>query len=730
MKNNTQSSCFLSFYLLKEAHTELLKRAYTNNNTPDFLTDVENFIRRSQLTGVLLNSDQDRSASQNLLDYWATKLSRIGHEPPNFTLAEFDSKLAPTLDDSLCPYPGLVYFKEQNHEFFFGRQNLVQDLLKQLSQNRLLAIVGSASCGKSSVVMGGLLPNLKYGRLPDSQNWHYYPRIVPGSNPLESLSRLIQSISTKNAVEQLQHLNDNFQKNPSYLVQKLREVDDLPTVIVIDQFEEIFTLCQDNTLRETFIAQILGLVQIPDGKDSVIIVMQSDYESYLEKIPLLKTLFNTSKVRVTSFDSSELRAVIEKPAERVGLKFEDGIINSLIRDIISEPTPLPLLQFTLKSLWNKREYNYITWKSYQQIGGSHQALVLSADIFYQSLTFEEKVIAKLIFLSFISLNKGLNVTSKRIRLIEYPIFNEEESLILAAVSGWIGHLSNINKNTDLHSIINQEKVAELNNNDQKLDGKIQIYQLRENLVVQERFQRIIKRKLQIQITDNPPLFPWETPLINYPDINLVWIAQESKLNLPIPLPKRIFQQILENCQTLLTSSLPLGVKIIHAVETFFPNESQSLNDLAGLVLRSPNRSIEPLEKIHNLSTSDYANLQLRQKMALLLLAAKQLLENLTLQISPNSQVLQRQWLTSIGPLNIRVEKVTVDTITKLIVQGELPIKGILTLRGSDSLATAQSSSSGYLMVELICQQLNQTYTLEVDFPEIDQQSLFFVIDII
>ncbi|MGF2036068.1 MAG: PatU [Nostoc sp. CmiVER01] len=270
----------------------------------------------------------------------------------------------------------------------------------------------------------------------------------------------------------------------------------------------------------------------------------------------------------------------------------------------------------------------------------------------------------------------------------------------------------------------------------KLGGTPQTFQLGEIPTVLDRFQAVLKHRLQIQAQEHPPLFPWETQLIDYPDcvdepsMTLVpswgWMVQQSKLNLPRPLPEKVFQQLLEKCQSMVTSSVPLGAKLVQVVENFFPNESQALNDIAGLVLRSTYRSVNTLD-VPNIQ-SDYSDLQPRQQMALSLLAAKQLLENLTLPLSAASPVVERQWLTTVGNLNIKVEYQSVG-ITKLLVEAELPVKGTLTLRTSGTLAMATSSTPGYLSVELGCEQLNPTYTLEVEFPEVDEQSLLFVINL-
>jgi hypothetical protein len=262
------------------------------------------------------------------------------------------------------------------------------------------------------------------------------------------------------------------------------------------------------------------------------------------------------------------------------------------------------------------------------------------------------------------------------------------------------------------------------------------FQLGEIPTVQERFQAVLKRRLQLQIQNQPPLFPWESQLTDYPDyvdkpsVELVpvwgWTAQQFKLNLPILLPERIFQQLLERCQALVSSSLPLGAKLVQAVDSLFPNEAQTINDLAGLVLRTPYRSVDALETMPNLE-SDYSELQPHQQMALSLITAKQLLDNLTLPVSATNPVVERQWLTNIGILTLKVEYLYQGQLTKLRVQSDLPATGILRLRGEASQAMAESSTPGCLSVELNDTQPNQTYTLEVELKEVDQRPLLFVI---
>ncbi|MEM1394667.1 MAG: PatU [Cyanobacteria bacterium P01_D01_bin.116] len=260
------------------------------------------------------------------------------------------------------------------------------------------------------------------------------------------------------------------------------------------------------------------------------------------------------------------------------------------------------------------------------------------------------------------------------------------------------------------------------------------FQLGEIPAVQTRFQAVIKRRLQNQVQDNPPLFPWETQLVDYPDYidnssmswvpAWVWSAQQSKLSLPIPMPEKVFQQLLARCQELLTFPVPLGAKLVGAVESLFPNEAQTINDLAGMVLRTPYRSADTLEKSKTVEGS-FSDLQPRQQMALSLLAAKQLLENLTLTVDASQDVLQKQWLTDVGNVTLRVKYN--QTAQKLVVEAQLPHKGSLKLGEGVCCVFAESSESGIVSLELNSVQQGVTYTLAVELQDMDTQPLTFAI---
>ena len=404
---------FPSLASLRVAHSALLKRNREEGNEA-ILAEIEAFIDRGKATGAVLDDESDRWSAQSLLDYWSSILYRNGHEAPDATLVEFDTALAPDLDDDLCPYLGLEAFDEANQHLFFGRQALVNQLLEKLKTNRLLAVVGSSGSGKSSVVLGGLIPQLKAGALPGSDQWCYLSPMVPGSHPLMNLAQLL-SLSWEKLADGTNLQVEALSQDPSHLVQLIDEFTEAPVVLVVDQFEEVFTLCSDETERQAFVANLLELIDSPDHGHHVVLTMRTDFESQIVKLSSLKPIFEQSHVRVTALDAGELREAIENPAELVGLKFEDGLIDALLSDVLGEPAALPLLQFTLLKLWDHREHNQVPWQAYQLLGGGRLSLANSADEFYNSLIPEDQITAKRILLRMVRPTEGLEFTSSRIR---------------------------------------------------------------------------------------------------------------------------------------------------------------------------------------------------------------------------------------------------------------------------------------------------------------------------
>jgi hypothetical protein len=405
---------FPSAAALRAAHSALLKRERAEAGTPAFLDEVRDLIRRGRATGAILDHDAERRAGQSMLDYWAVVLYRADEEQIDSTLAEFDPMLAPLLPDDPCPYVGLEAFREINRDRFFGRRRLIDELTARLVGTRLLAVVGPSGSGKSSLVLGGLIPALKHGALADSATWRYFPPMVPGSEPLSNLARLIRPPEAK-LVAWEQRLVSGMLQDKMYLARLIGALSRVPVVLVVDQFEEIFTLCSDTRVRQAFIDNLLSLTSASGPRHTVLLTMRSDFESFVARLPHLQPRFEQGLVRVTPMSAGELREAIVEPACQVGLKFEPQIVDSLINDILGEPAALPLLQFTLLKLWESRARNRVTWDAYKRLGGGRIALARSADAFYNALSPEQQRTMRRILLRMVRPADGLEFTSSRVR---------------------------------------------------------------------------------------------------------------------------------------------------------------------------------------------------------------------------------------------------------------------------------------------------------------------------
>lgn len=410
---------YVSVTSLRTVHNQLLTAHRQFGSTPRLLAEASSFIDQGKAIGALLDNDSERAVAQSMLDYWYAILYRSGSEPPESALAEFNWRLAPDLPDELCPYVGLDAFSEIKQRVFFGRERLVEAAARMVTKSRLLAVVGPSGSGKSSLVLAGLLPVLKEGAAPGSEHWRYAPRMVPGSDPVANLARVLYSLQQASRQDADQWVAQHaalLKLEPGRLPELLEQDNDAATLLVVDQFEEVFTLCVDDTARRAFVAALTALFRQRGRRHSVILTMRTDFESLVSRMPDFQTQFERHLLRVTPLSAAELRTSITAPAELVGLKFEQGLVDTLLQDILGEPAALPLLQFTLLKLWEHREHNYITWDAYRRLGGGRLALANSADAFYDNLILEEQVTARRILLRLVRAGDGLEITSNRIRL--------------------------------------------------------------------------------------------------------------------------------------------------------------------------------------------------------------------------------------------------------------------------------------------------------------------------
>jgi len=436
MTADAESERFPSFNSMRTAHSQLIKQ-YSLDAVTDsegFIAPAMEFMRKAQATGALLDNDNERESAQTMLDYWSTRLYRLGKTGSEILLADFNADLAPELPDHLCPYRGLSAFNEDDAAVFFGRRKTVAELVELIQSAQLAAVVGPSGSGKSSMVRAGLLPELKSGKIKGSQDWVYIPIFVPGSKPLDSLARALENVGQETStrwsssaapepgVEEPAPISDAeiaaYVSDANHLHQTIQQRFGRTVVLVVDQFEEVFTLCDSEPIRRAFVENILALAKDSEAGHRVILTMRVDFEAKLSLLPDLQEALGENILRLTPLTAADLRQAIEEPANQIGLKFEEGLIDHLLNDILGEPAALPLLQFTLLKLWEHRDHNRITWENYKRLGGGRQALAKSADEFYNSLIPEEQTTARRILLRLVRPGEGLEVTSQRMRRLD------------------------------------------------------------------------------------------------------------------------------------------------------------------------------------------------------------------------------------------------------------------------------------------------------------------------
>lgn len=256
--------------------------------------------------------------------------------------------------------------------------------------------------------------------------------------------------------------------------------------------------------------------------------------------------------------------------------------------------------------------------------------------------------------------------------------------------------------------------------------------------VYNRFEAVLQRQLKAKIETKPPRFPWESSLLNYdaeyPEVEVnnwfppnLWASQMKNIKwggLNIPLTEDVFAQLLQSCQDVLSDLRP-GSRLVRAVDSLFPNESQSLNDLAGLVLVGGTRDGE---LVSNRITA-YETATPKQQMLLSLLAAQEIISSLSLVCYLNGSVTRREWQTALGWVNIEAKYYVPEggSGACLRIKGdELPEAASFRLEGGGVEATAQRSDAGSLCVELFDLQPEETYQLIIKFLNCEQ-SLKFVV---
>jgi spermidine/putrescine-binding protein len=348
------------------------------------------------------------------------------------------------------PYKGLRAFSQEDAADFFGRDRLIDELVEKVSQmvtsqpsgeviSRLLTVVGASGSGKSSVVMAGLLPKLQQGILAGSQHWIYLDPIVPGPHPVEALVLTLCPLFRERSLKSIREdLEDDSTRGLHLLLTTCVRQTETKIVLLIDQLEELFTQTLTEEEQHHFLDLLLTAITEPDGPLVVVLTLRADFYDRPLQYPELGRLIEAQHVTVYPPSTQDLRAVIERPVQLadVQLMFEEGLIGDLLFDVQGQAGALPLLQFTLDQLFERREGRMLTLCAYHEIGGVKGALAQHAESTYQVLPTEHhRRLARALFLRLI--NPGTveqDATKRRVALSELVVVDALETERLAQVT--------------------------------------------------------------------------------------------------------------------------------------------------------------------------------------------------------------------------------------------------------------------------------------------------------
>lgn len=328
--------------------------------------------------------------------------------------------LAETFTPVENPYKGLRAFDEADANDFFGRAALIEHLIERLRDEspyaRFLAVVGPSGSGKSSVVKAGLIPALKRGAIPGSSRW-FYASMNPNIHPLEELQHALNSIAS-NQITTLDSILNSDANGLLRALEALLPDDPEDVLLVIDQFEEVFTQALDTEEAQQFLRMIQAAVTHPKSRMRVILTLRADFYDRPLVQPALSQLMRERTEVVIPFTPEELEEAITGPLHETGVEMEAGLIAAIVNDVSEQPGALPMLEYMLTELFDQREANLLTLQAYRRLGGTLGALASRADDIYRSLPQALQPLARQLFLRLVTLGEGTEDTRRRAFLSE------------------------------------------------------------------------------------------------------------------------------------------------------------------------------------------------------------------------------------------------------------------------------------------------------------------------
>ena len=336
--------------------------------------------------------------------------------------------------DARNPYKGLRPFGEEDAADFFGRDALVERIVGAIGSGaRLVALVGPSGSGKSSVLAAGVVPSLKGGSLPGSDRW-LFATVVPGAHPLEEVETAVSK--SAGLPVGLGHLLEEADPTTSTRSVLRTMPTDGRLVLIIDQFEELFTVT-DEHVRRRFLQALAAAVSVPDGQVVVLLSLRADFYDRPLMHPAFAEVFIPSVTNVLPMTAHELEVAVVNPSAQVGVAVEPALLAELVAETADQSGALPLLQFALTELFEQRTGSVLMLAGYHALGGLKGILSRRAESLYAALSVDEQRVAMQLFLRLVRSGHGTIDSRRRLHLSELTGL-DLDPVVLSEVLGAFG----------------------------------------------------------------------------------------------------------------------------------------------------------------------------------------------------------------------------------------------------------------------------------------------------
>ena len=299
------------------------------------------------------------------------------------------------------PYKGLRSFTEADARDFHGREDLANALTAAVSRSRVTMVVGASGAGKSSLLHAGLLPRLR-------SDGARIVTMVPTDGPCAQLRTALLTVALAPLAAKLE--------------QALPFVaDEAPSefVLVVDQFEEVWTLAAPDE-RNRFIALLHSVITDRSLRARVVFGIRADFVDRPLSDPMLGPLVAPQSFLIAPMTSAEIAAAVRAPANAVGVSFEPGLDAEIVAEVANQSASLPMLQFALAELYERREGAVIPTSAYRAMGGVAGAVAARAESLHAELDSNSQDNARRLFTRLVTPGAGAEDTRRRVNRSALP----------------------------------------------------------------------------------------------------------------------------------------------------------------------------------------------------------------------------------------------------------------------------------------------------------------------